>query len=228
MRSLKVSAAAGGSWGTVIASFTLLLGTAAIAHAQASPVLTHLGHVREAFRGTPEGKGLLPTAIAEAEMAARHAALATRSTENLEAMKTHAAHVLHAIEPAEGMTGPGLGYGLKKAVSDVVTHIELAAQSEGAPEGVTAHAGHITASATNTLARADQMVTLVRQIQGATTTEQAATLVAQLNTLGEQLVAGVDANGDGRTGWQEGEGGLQHVRQHVDLMAQAASGTRPH
>ena len=35
----------------------------------------------------------------------------------------------------------------------------------------------------------------------------------------------VDANGDGQVGWQTGEGGLQHVEQHVNFMRQAASGS---
>ena len=36
--------------------------------------------------------------------------------------------------------------------------------------------------------------------------------------LAEQLYAGVDANEDGRVGWQAGEGGLQQAEMHMQLM----------
>ena len=37
---------------------------------------THIGHVLDGFNGTPDNMGLLPTAMAEAKVAADHAALA--------------------------------------------------------------------------------------------------------------------------------------------------------
>src|SRR6185295_19673504 len=59
----------------------------------AGPVGTHIGHVMNAFGDTPNGQGLLPTAIAEARVAAQHATLASRNLTSLDAMKTHAGHV---------------------------------------------------------------------------------------------------------------------------------------
>lgn len=191
---------------------------------QSSPVRTHVGHLTTAFNGTPNGQGLLPTAVAEAAVVAQHAALAAKNTTNLDAMKLHASHVLHAVEPDEGATGPGSGYGLKKAANAVATHIELAAKAEGASQNVATHSNHIATSARNTVKRADQIIALAKQIQAATTAEAAAALVTQLNTLAGQLAAGFDANGDGRIGWQEGEGGLQHVEQHVNLLLEAEGG----
>ncbi|HSL69819.1 MAG TPA: DUF4168 domain-containing protein [Longimicrobiales bacterium] len=185
------------------------------------PVDAHLAHLTTAFNGTPNGQGLLPTALAEARVAAQHAALAARDNTNLDAMKLHAAHVLHAIDPAAESKGPAAGYGVKKAVSAVVTHIELAAMTEGASANVKTHAVHIATSARNTLERAERIAALANQIRQATTAAEAAALVSQLTSLAEQLIAGADGNGDGRIGWQEGEGGLQHVEQHINLLAQA-------
>jgi hypothetical protein len=48
--------------------------------------------------------------------------------------------------------------------------------------------------------------------------EEAARLVDQLNKLAGQMMTGVDANNDGRVGWQEGEGGLQQATTHMQLM----------
>ena len=55
----------------------------------------------------------------------------------------------------------------------------------------------------------------------ATSADEAAGLVAELNTLAQALLSGVDANGDGRTGWQEGEGGLEVAETHGNLMKNA-------
>ena len=38
------------------------------------------------------------------------------------------------------------------------------------------------------------------------------------DVLTAELQPGKDANADGRVGWQEGEGGLQQVEEHVKLM----------
>ena len=61
-----------------------------------------------------------------------------------------------------------------------------------------------------------------------TSADDAASLVAELDGLAQALLSGVDANGDGRTGWQEGEGGLEVAQTHGNLMKQAevSSGRR--
>ena len=62
---------------------------------------------------------------------------------------------------------------------------------------------------------------LAKRIARTTTAADAAPLVAELNALAQALLSGVDANGDGRTGWQEGEGGLEVAQTHANLMKQA-------
>ena len=186
--------------------------------AQADPAHTHMGHVLDQFRGTPEGQGLLPTAVAEAAVAATHAGLAARDLSNLDAMKRHAGHVLNALDPSEAENGPGLGYGVKAAATRVARHIELAARSEGASQNVKTHATHVATSANNTVARADRMIELAKAIQGSDSAESAAESVQELNTLAAALTAGIDADDNGRVGWQEGEGGLDATETHMGLM----------
>lgn len=182
----------------------------------------HIGHVTTGFQGTPDGEGLLPTALAEARVAAQHAALAARDPGNLDAMKQHAEHVLHAVEPGESTSGPGRGYGLKQAAAAVATHIELAARAQDATEAVQTHAVHVASAARNTAERADRIAVLARQIRAAASAAEAAPIVAQLAGLAAELIPGADADGDGRIGWEHGEGGLQHVEQHVALLAGGA------
>ena len=195
----------------------LVVGDAAAQQAS-SPDNPHIGHVATSFRDTPEMNGLLPTAMAEAQVAVQHAGFALRDLSSLDGMKRHAAHVLHAVDPTQIAQGPGAGYGVKRAVEGVATHIELAAKVEGAPQGVVTHSVHIATSARNTAKRAEEIAALAKQIEATTTAAEAAPLVEQLNAKAAALLAGVDANSDGRIGWQEGEGGLETSETHLGLM----------
>ena len=192
----------------------------------AGAVGVHIGHVVNAFGDTPNGQGLLPTALAEATIAAQHAMLAARAPTNLDAMKLHAGHVINAVDPTIVAAGPGLGYGVKKAALGVAMHIDLAAKAPGASPNVIMHAMHVATSAKNTVQRADQVVALAKQIQAATSATDAAALVSQLVSLTAQLKAGADTNGDGKITWQEGEGGLQQAQEHVNLLL-AGEGLMP-
>jgi hypothetical protein len=188
---------------------------------QGNPSHTHIGHVSSGFAGVPDGLGLLPIALAEAAIAAQHAGFAARDLSNLQTMKQHAAHALHALDPSAVAQGPGRGYGVKRASEGIAQHIGMASSANGASSHVTTHSEHISTSARNTAQRADQAIALARRIEAASTAAEAAPLVEQLRDLTEQLTAGRDANGDGRIGWQEGEGGLQQVEQHLNLMVSA-------
>ena len=188
------------------------------ATAQDGPGHSHIGHVADAFRGTPDGMGLLPTAMGEAQVVAQHAGFAAGDLTDLDAMKRHMGHVLNALDPAEMEDGPGLGYGVLPAINGAVRHIELAAASEGVSDGLKTHAGHVATSGRNTAERAERAIALAKDIMEATSASDAAPMMEDLLILAEQLLAGFDANGDGRIGWQEGEGGLEQAQTHLDLM----------
>ena len=190
-------------------------------HGAAAQAHNHIGHVMDAWNDTPEMAGLLPAAIAEAEIAARHASLAASDPANLGSIQRHTAHVLHAVDPSQIENGPGNGYGVRRAAEGAAKHIMAAASSGDASGAVRTHAEHVATSAQNTVARADEIVALAQRIAMADSAEAAAGLVAELAGLADALLAGVDANGDGRTGWQEGEGGLQVALTHGNLMKQA-------
>ncbi len=188
------------------------------------PAGVHVGHVANAFGDTPGGRGLLPTAMAEARTAAQHAALAMRTPDNLASIQTHARHVLHAVDPTADMKGPGLGYGVKRAATGVAAHAELAAKAQGAPESVVMHAAHVATAARNSAKRADDMAVLVRKIEASTTAADAAALASQLQALANELVGGKDANTNGRV--EIAEGGLAMCEEHVKLMVGAPPGGR--
>jgi hypothetical protein len=77
--------------------------------------------------------------------------------------------------------------------------------------------------ARNTVERADAVIAIAQKIIASTTAAEAAALVAQMASAADQLIAGSDANHDGRITWEKGEGGLQVADEHVKLML----GVRP-
>ena len=178
----------------------------------------HIGHVATGFANTPDGAGLLPTAEAEAQVAAQHAGLAARDLSNLAAMQAHIGHVQHAVDPSAVEAGPGLGYGVVAAAEGVARHIELAASGDGAAGAVVTHSPHVAQAARNTVARAQRILELATQVQAAGSADAAAPMVQEIQQLAAQLVDGDDVNEDGRVGWQEGEGGLATARQHLGFL----------
>jgi len=199
---------------TVLATLAVLsLAITQDTAAQANPAHNHIGHVADGFRGTPDGVGLLDAALAEAGVAAQHAGFAARDPSDLDAMKRHMGHVLHALNPEEVENGPGAGYGVVAAAGGVARHIDLAASSDGASDAVKTHANHVSTAAQNTVERATQMVELAKSIQDATSASDAAGMVRRLARLGSALTVGEGS------GWQEG--GLDAAQTHLGLIKRA-------
>ena len=63
------------------------------------------------WKDTPNTQGSLPVAVADAKVAATHAGFVQKSSDNLDSMKLHAGHILHALNPTLEPKGPGSGYG---------------------------------------------------------------------------------------------------------------------
>ena len=205
-------------------------------------------------------QGLLPTAVAEAEIAARHAALAARDPSDADAVRRHVRHVLHALDPSARDAGPGLGYGAIRAAERTAHYIALAAASDGSTDAIETHSTHIATAARSAMANGEAALELAGEILEATappedepdadetgeesdeseaeavTEEEAeeamdeeettepldvAAAVAELAPLTAAIDEGVDADGDGRIGWQEGEGGLAQAATHLQLLRRA-------
>lgn len=188
------------------------------ASAQESHV--HIGHVMTGWSDTPEGAGLLPTALKEAEIALQHAELALSQPEDLQSIRLHSGHVLHAVDPLAIEGGPGLGYGLEQAASGVAAHINLAAGAQDASENVRVHAEHVAASARNVVVWSGEIVRLIRQIQTNDNPKHANIMAGSVKNLLVCVINGCDANADGTIDWGPGEGGLAQAQQHMTLMMQ--------
>ena len=90
---------------------TALAATNAAAQ-QDSQAHTHIAHVVSGFNGAPAGRDFAATASAEIGVAMLHANFTAGDLSDLAAMRRHASHVLHLLDPAQGSSGPGLGFGV--------------------------------------------------------------------------------------------------------------------
>jgi hypothetical protein len=210
--------------GTVILAAGGPPGAPAAAAPAAAPFPTvvgiMIGYVGSGYLDTPDKSGLLPMAVTEAKIAAQHAGFMARSPDSLRILQMHAGHVLHAIDPTTmaAATAPGKGYGVKRALQGAITYAEQAAKEVGASANVKTHSAHIAGAARSALERADLVIAMARRIQSAKDAKTAASLIGELQSLCDQLTAGVDVNADGRVAWNGGEGGIQQAQDHVTLL----------
>ena len=195
-----------------------LLPASALGVAAQSPAQTHVAHILTAFSGAPNGAALLAVAEADAALAVQHARLAGSDQTDIGPMHQHARHVMQILDPAAMASGPGSGFGVGPAARAIAQHAEMSA--EGGADGVRTHAGHVATAARAVDARATEMIELARRLTRVTDYMAAYDMVRQLQTLAGQLVPGADTSGDGQIAL--GEGGLQHVRQHTELLRTAA------
>ena len=169
---------------------------------EAIPAHLHLGHVMTNWRDTPANVGFLIAAISDGRVAAVHADLAAKSADDLEAMKLHAGHVLNALDSSVEPKGPGSGYGVRKAATGALQHLEFAVQAEGVTANIKTHAAQVSASLNNVLQWTDQAVNLAQKIRTATTAAQAAVMVNDLTALTKNI----------------SERGLQQAKTEMDLI----------
>jgi alkanesulfonate monooxygenase SsuD/methylene tetrahydromethanopterin reductase-like flavin-dependent oxidoreductase (luciferase family) len=195
-------------------AFAATLGTD-VAAQQSGPAEPHVGHLTSGFTGAPEGRGLVVTAAEEANTAMMHANFAAGDPSNLDAMKTHVAHVLHALDP-EGRQGPGLGFGLRRAAEEIAAHIDMAMSANGASESVRTHGPDLRSAARAVAARADRIAELGQRVLAAATAAEAAPLVEEMRVLALELDTGEgnDLNA--------GQGGMTHVEAQAYELLSAA------
>lgn len=203
-------------YGIAVALAVALSGTA---FAQQKESHLHMDHVLKAWNDTPDQKGLLETSQAEAAIALQHLKLAVAKPGDLDNIKLHVTHVIHALDPTVIAQGPGLGYGVKKAAAGVAAHIGFAAKAGDASDNVKLHAVHVSASANNVVQWVGEAVTLAQGVDKQSTAGYALAEAKKVRVLLDRIVEGFDANKDGTTGWQDGEGGLAQAGQHMGFMA---------
>jgi len=207
----------------------------AAAQAPASAAHEHIGHVMTSWKDTPGAKGFLPTAIADAQVALEQIERADLEG-RINDFWLYGGYVLNALDPGAETNAllktayarlpttyikidvPGTGYGIKRATAGALQHVQLAATSEGASDSVKTHAAHVSASLENVVKWTDAAIASARKLLEAKDVGGGQVLVDELTYQIGQIAIGTDANGDGQTGWQTGEGGLRQANTHMRLM----------
>ncbi|MGY8986304.1 MAG: hypothetical protein ACKVIX_06705 [Sphingomonadales bacterium] len=179
----------------------------------------HIGHVVKGFGNTPDNMGMLHTSQAEAKVALDHSGFAISDLSNLASIKMHSRHLMHALNPSHIEGGPGLGYGMDKAVKGIIQHIELAAKSKDASDSLKMHAVHIKTSSRNVMKWSSEAMSLIHGILGMDNLKTAGESATKVNELMVSIMMGHDANGDGKIGWHEGEGGLAQASLHAKILS---------
>jgi hypothetical protein len=207
----------------------------AFAQAPPSPSHVHIGHVMLSWKDTPATKGLLPTAIADTQVAMEQVERADLEG-RINDFWLYGGYVLNALDPGPETDAllktayarlpttyvkievPGSGYGIKRAVAGALQHVQFAVKSDGASENVRLHSAHVAASLENVAKWTDEAIATARKLLDAKDVGGGQVLVDELTAQIGQIAIGVDANGDGQTGWQAGEGGLRQANTHMRLM----------
>jgi hypothetical protein len=220
---------------TATVGAAMLLSTAAALGQAPSPAQAHIGHVMTSWKDTPETWGCLPTAIADTQVAMEQVERADLEG-RINDFWLYGGYVLNALDPGPDTAAllktayarlpttyvkidvPGSGYGIKRAVAGALQHVQLAAKSEGASDNVKTHAAHVSASLENVAKWTDEAIATARKLLDAKDVGGGQVLVDELTAQVGQIAIGTDANGDGQTSWETGEGGLRQANTHMRLM----------
>ncbi len=162
-------------------------GAIVAAKVEAIPAHLHLGHVMTNWRDTPANVGFLIAALSDARVAVTHADLIAKSRDQLDDMKLHAGHVLHALDPMIEPKGPGSGYGLKKAATNAQQHLELAMNAEGATENIRTRGAGVSSLLKETLRWTDQAIAAAQKIRSANSASEAAPFADELSKLIKEI-----------------------------------------
>jgi uncharacterized protein (DUF305 family) len=178
----------------------------------------HLGHIKDSWNDTPGKVGLLTILEQEAQVAAQHAQYAASKKEDIKNVRMHVPHVQNAIDPSVVKSGPGKGYGVLKAAQGVAAHMEFAAKAADATDGLKTHSVHIITSAKNVVRWANEIMTKNGYILGGAADSASAHYAGEIAQMTQWILNGHDANGDGKISWEEGEGGIAQIKQHLGFI----------
>ncbi|MHC4269318.1 MAG: hypothetical protein ACYSTS_12720 [Planctomycetota bacterium] len=178
----------------------------------------HIGHAITGWEYTPDKNGLFQAAEEEANIALSNAEYALRKPNEIGLIKLHVGHVMHAVNPEFQKKGAGLGFGLKRALTESVSHIKYAAESDDASENVRNFAKPFARNVEATLERCDLILTLGEEILSTVSLLEATSLAREILNMARANVEGVDTDGNGDIGPDLSEYGLKQLRSQIDAM----------
>lgn len=178
----------------------------------------HIGHAMTHWKQTPDNMGLFVVAEKEADIAFTHANMAMQKSTDLDHIKLHVANVMHAIDPKTQKKGPGLEFGQRRALSEAISHIAFAAESDDASENVKRFVESFTNNSASILERCDLIIALGEDVQKAETSQEAVALADEIAILASANIEGIKSGGNGNEITDPNDFGLKHLRVQIEEM----------
>ena len=172
---------------------------------------------------TPAKQGFLYPSMHNGEVAAQYVDRALGRLDEPGELEEAIAEVVYALEPAASpelsAEDPGIvagwaahGYGLRRALRNMIEEIGAASQSTAASAALRQYGPRAAGCAENTLERADRLLALSQQILAGEPDRGAEPTLRQLDMLAEELNQGAPAPGEGGCGLEEAKRYLDEVR----------------
>ena len=176
----------------------------------------HVGHSLTAWRDTPAEQGLF--VVAEREVAvALQQAQAIGQAASPAAARSGLPGVIHALDPQQQATGPGLGYGGIRALTGAANHLEFASTSSDASRNIIEGAEVFVkqaAAVIDNLKLAIDVATLAQTSGDA----EFPGFIVEIETILSRSLNGADVDGDGSIGNAAEEVGLKQMREQLLVM----------
>ena len=176
----------------------------------------HVGHSFTAWRDTPGQQGLF--VVAEREIAiALQQSKAISQAASATAARSDLPGVIHALDPEQQATGPGLGYGGIRALTGAAHHLEFASKSTDASRNIIEGAEIFVKQAAVVVENLKLAIDVASLAQTSGDAELPG-LTAEIEAILNRSLNGVDTDGDGSIGNTAEEVGLRQMRQQVSAM----------
>lgn len=181
----------------------------------------HLEHVAISWPEAPNQVGFMTVALQEAEIAMDHVALAERHGGDLATLKLHVGHALHALDPEEQDSGPGLGFGVIEGADGAEKHTLYAAQSPGASDNIINNNLRVRNPLRNAESLAKMAVRAGNSALDARTVSAARESLVDMAWLVNAMINGVDENGNGTIEATREEGGIVIALDEMSAIRRA-------
>lgn len=172
--------------------------------------------------------GLVESALAEAERAQQHAGLAqvAQVGENVGAMHRHNEHTINIYNGTQvdyngdgSGENPGFQIGVTRLLDMMEQELNAAATAPDSDSRLQSNLETIRVCITNTRERIDRIIILEQEMLNSETVTDVAQQAIDSTGLANQVLSGLDANGNGQVEPFEGECGLEQIQTYGLLVA---------
>ena len=173
----------------------------------------HVGHALTAWRDTPKEQGLFVVAEQEITIAWQQAQAARQTSATV--ARKHLAGVIHALDPEQQATGPGLGYGGIRALTGAAQHIEFASTSDDASRNIVKGAEAFVQQTAVVIENLNKHAVNVAIRAQKSSDAEISGLTAEIEQTLDRSLNGADVDGNGSIGNTAEEIGLKQMRQQL-------------